>query len=109
MVLIGLNFFEIFFKCFMRTLSIVTGEPGQDKDLLDLAHKFRFFLFSVMDVLNGLSILYCFHCMHATHRRSHTPRKEYAHSNTVNTERLKSLLLRQSNQRPSGETVLPHK
>jgi hypothetical protein len=64
-VLISLNFFYMFFKCFMRTISIITEEEG-DKDILDSAHEYRFFLFSIMDVLNGLSILYSFYCMART-------------------------------------------
>ena len=61
--LIILNLLFLLFKCFARTISIVTADDPHDKDIFDTAHEYRFFLFSTIDILNGLSILYCFHCM----------------------------------------------
>lgn len=62
MALISINFFFIFFKCFIRSISTITSQVNQS-DEFDKIHKYRFVMFSVVDILNGVSILYAFYCM----------------------------------------------
>ena len=69
--MIFLNFIFMSFKCFMRSISILTddGDVPADKDVYDIAHDYRFFLFSIIDIFNGVSLLYCFHCMAVCNRQ----------------------------------------
>ncbi|TNV79433.1 hypothetical protein FGO68_gene16385 [Halteria grandinella] len=63
--LICLNFANIVFKGFIRSIVQLTHDQNTDEDLdnVIILHKYRFFVFSVIDILNGMSILYAFYCM----------------------------------------------
>ena len=63
------NVFYLFFKCFMRTVTVLVNDPIATPDAFDHMHKYRFVLFSVADILNGLSVLYCFHSMASLARK----------------------------------------
>jgi hypothetical protein len=63
MALISINFFFIFFKCFIRSISTITSSVYEAPDEFDAIHKYRFVVFSVVDILNGVSILYAFYVM----------------------------------------------
>lgn len=66
---ISINVMYLFFKCFMRTISVIINDPSGDADVFDVIHKYRFLIFSTADILNGLSVLYCFHSMASLARK----------------------------------------
>lgn len=63
------NVFYLFYKCFMRTVTVLVNDPSGNPDAFDHMHKYRFVIFSVADIMSGLSVLYCFHSMASLARK----------------------------------------
>jgi hypothetical protein len=114
-----LNFFYLFFKCFIRAISNLT-EPKQtpDLDTFDMIHQNRFLLFSLVDLLNGLSVLYSFYCVAdlSTNKKNMAKlisvksesikSKVKKHSSTVNTLKLNKILRGTIGEEPSRNDSL---
>jgi len=114
-----LNFFYLFFKCFIRAISNLT-EPKQtpDLDTFDLIHQNRFLLFSVVDLLNGLSVLYSFYCVAelSTNQRHMAKLISFKsvsiksrvkkHSSSVNTLKLNKILRGTIGEEPLRDNAL---